>query len=117
MYTQGWRLAVTVFALVCDDGCRICACLCSARASANGVSACWGEWTCARCVDESVQAMSTCHPLTRRGALAAGISALAQLQILAAMRGEGVQMRSLGCEKSSLKIQSANHSPKLAQGG
>ena len=117
MYTQGWRLAVTVFALVCDDGCRICACLCSARASAKGqLQACWGRWTCARGFDESVQAMSTCHPLTRRGALAAGISALAQLQILAAMRGEGVQMRSLGCEKSSLKIQSANHSPKLAQG-
>jgi hypothetical protein len=127
MYTQGWRLAATVFALVCDDalsqlqhssnslewltsahhrqsatlyastgrladsGC-ICACLCSARASANGVSACWGKWACARCVEESVQAMSTCHPLARhvRGALAAGISALAQLQILAAMRGEGV---------------------------
>ena len=44
-------------------------------------------------------------------ALAAGISALAQLQILAAMRGDGVQMRSLRCEKSksSLRAKSANH--------
>lgn len=66
MYTQGWRLAVTVFALVCDDGCRICACLCSARASAKGqLQACWGRWTWARGFDESVQAMSTCHPLAR----------------------------------------------------
>jgi hypothetical protein len=49
--------------------------------------------------------------LSLHTALAAGISALAQLQILAAMRGGGVQMRSLRCEKSksSLRAKSVNH--------
>ena len=45
-------------------------------------------------------------------ALAAGISALAQPQILAAVRGDGGELRA-----TKIVSESANHSPKLAQGG